>query len=255
MKICTESLTVDFGPIRALDRVSLQLYSGEVTVLAGPNGAGKSTLLGVLLGLIAPRRGEIRADGRLVAAPGRFAPVWFREQLGYLPEAVAFSENLSGRQVLRFFARARAVPFKRVEKTLDWLGLERAAGRRVGTYSRGMRQRLGLGVAVLTVPKLLVMDEPTGGLDQQGLSLLWEVFEEWRQAGRTIVISSHELSLIERRATKVHILVDGRLRASGTPAELRKLSGLPVKMRVGPGLDEVYEEILKEDECLASLPL
>ena len=255
MNICTDSLTVDFGPIRALDGVSLQLYSGEVAVLAGPNGAGKSTLLGVLLGLIAPQRGDIRVDGRLVAGPGRFAPVWFREQLGYLPEAVAFSENLSGRQVLRFFARARAVPFKRVEDTLDWLGLERAAGRRVGTYSRGMRQRLGMGVAVLTKPKLLIMDEPTGGLDQQGLSLLWEVFEEWKKEGRTIVISTHELSLIERRATQVHILVNGCLRASGTPAELRKLSRLPVEMRVGPGLDEVYEAILKEDECLVSLPL
>ena len=252
MKITTSSLVVEYGRLRALDRVSLRIYSGEVTVLTGPNGAGKSTLLGVLLGLIAPSQGEVRADDKLIAAPGHFAPVWFRRQIGFLPEAVAFSENMSGRQVLNFFARARAVPRTRVESVLGWLGLEKAASRRVGTYSRGMRQRLGLGVAVLTEPDVLVMDEPTGGLDQQGLSLLWEVFEQWKHAGRTVVISSHELSLIERRASKVHIFTEGELRASGTPTQLRVQSGLPKEMRVGPGLDEVYEAILRGEKCLVS---
>lgn len=246
MKITTDSLVVEYGKLRALDCVSLPIHSGEVTVLTGPNGAGKSTLLGVLLGLIAPTQGEVRVDERLIAAQGHFAPVWFRRQIGFLPEAVAFSENMTGRQVLSFFARARAVSKSRVEYVLGWLGLENAASRRVGTYSRGMRQRLGLGVAVLTEPDVLIMDEPTGGLDQQGLSLLWEVFAEWTHAGRTVIISSHELSLIERRASKIHIFTAGELRASGTPTQLRVQSGLPMEMRVGPGLDEVYEAILRE---------
>jgi Cu-processing system ATP-binding protein len=116
-----------------------------------------------------------------------------------------------------------------------------------------MRQRLGLGVALLTQPQLLVMDEPTGGLDQQGLALLWEVFDEWREMGRTVVICTHELALIERRATRVHVLVDGTLRASGTPADLRKQSGLEAVVRMGPGLDEIYEKIIGEESWDASL--
>jgi len=248
MDLCIDRLTVDFGSVLALENVSMDLHNGEVTVLAGPNGAGKSTLLSVLLGLIAPDRGQVRVNGRVAASAGRPSALWLREQLGYLPEAVAFSDNLSGRQVLRFFALARGVSSSRVEDMLERIGLSRAANRRVSTYSRGMRQRLGLGVAILHTPELLVLDEPTGGLDQQGLHLLWEVLEEWKSAGRLVAMSTHELALIERRATRVHVLVDGVLRASGTPAELRDKSGLPLEMRVGPGLDEVYEELIGAEE-------
>ncbi|MFT4627701.1 MAG: Cu-processing system ATP-binding protein [Myxococcota bacterium] len=245
MDVSVDRLVVDFGTVCALDGVSLDLRAGQVAVLAGPNGAGKSTLLSVLLGLIAPDRGEVRVNGRVVASKGRHAALWVREHLGYLPESVHFSENLSGRQVLRFFALARGIKFSQVEDTLDRIGLSRAAGRRVVTYSRGMRQRLGLGVAILSNPELLVLDEPTGGLDQQGLALLWEVLDEWRAAGRMVVMSSHELALVERRADRVHVLVDGKLRASGTPPELREQSGLPTEMRIGPGLDEVYDELVR----------
>ena len=248
MDVSIDRLTVDFGTVLALENVTMALHSGEVTVLAGPNGAGKSTLLSVLLGLLSPDRGEVRVNGRVAASPGKPSALWLREQLGYLPEAVAFSDNLSGRQVMRFFAMARGVAFAEAENMLERMGLARAAGRRVSTYSRGMRQRLGLGVAVLHRPELLVLDEPTGGLDQQGLHLLWEILEEWKAAGRLVVMSTHELALIERRASCVHVLVDGVLRASGTPNQLREQSGLPTEMRVGPGLDEVYEELIGAQE-------
>jgi len=244
MQLRVEQLTVRFGSVLALDGVSLQLAPGEVSVLAGPNGAGKSTLLAVLLGLVRPDQGRVVADGQVVANPSREAALSFRARLGYLPESVAFSDNLTGHQLLRFFARARGVDGTRIARMLDRVGLTAAAGRRVGGYSRGMRQRLGLAVALLSEPELLILDEPTGGLDQEGHAVLWDVLRAWRQAGRTVVLSTHELAAIERRADRVFVLVDGALRAAGTPEELRDESGLPVVIREGPGLDEVYDALI-----------
>ena len=225
-------LAVHYGPVKALRGVSLTLPPGTVSVLVGPNGAGKSTLMGALLGLVRPDGGRVLANGQEVAGPRRACTREFRARLGYLPEAAAFSENLSGRQVLRFFAWARGVGRGRIEETLERVGLSHAAGRRVGGYSRGMRQRLGLGVAILHAPDLLVLDEPTGGLDQQGLSVLWEVLREWQAAGRTVLLSTHEVALIERRADQMHVLLDGRLRASGAPAALRRDVRLPIRIRL-----------------------
>ena len=244
MDVRLEDLAVSFGTVDALAGVSLGLRQGEVSVFAGPNGAGKSTLLGVLLGLVRPTRGRVLANGQLVADPGRLATASFRAQVGYMPEAVAFSENLTGRQVLRFFARARGVDKARVSDVLRRVGLYEASNRRVGGYSRGMKQRLGLGVAILHAPEILVLDEPTGGLDQEGLGVLWGVLREWRDAGRVVVMSSHELALVERRASRMFVLNGGRLVASGTPDELRKRSGLQETVRLGPGLDEVYEALI-----------
>ena len=244
MDVVVEDLQVRFGTVRALGGVSMDFRPGEVSVLAGPDGAGKSTLMSVLLGLIRPDGGRVRADGRTVVDRGHAATLAFRERLGYLPEAVAFSENLTGRQTLRFFAMARGVEKNRVDRVLERVGLGHAASRSVSGYSRGMRQRLGLGVAILATPDLLILDEPTGGLDQEGITVLWEVLREWRSAGRSVVLSTHELATIERRADRLFVLVDGQVRAIGTPDELRTQSGLPPTVRQGPGLDEVYEALI-----------
>jgi Cu-processing system ATP-binding protein len=222
--IAMEGVSVRFGAVLALRGVDLQARAGEVVLLAGPNGAGKSTLLGVLLGLVRPDAGTLRWKGRATTANAEF-----RTHLGYMPEAVAFAGNASGRDVLTFFARARGVDTKRVPAVLAEVGLADAANRSVRGYSRGMRQRLGLAVAIVHEPELLVLDEPTGGLDQEGLSLLWRIFDRWRDAGRTIWVASHELGLVERRVDRVAVIRAGRLLAEGSPHALREQVGLRVK--------------------------
>jgi len=226
VKVQLRDVQVRFGSLLALGGVSVDLEPGKVTVLVGPNGAGKSTLMGVLLGLVRSDTGQVLVDG----VPHAALPRDEREKLGYLPEAVAFADSLSGRQVMRFFASARGVSRARADAVLARVGLAQAAGRAVRGYSRGMRQRLGLGVAILSEPALLVLDEPTGGLDQQGLTLLWEILAEWKQAGRTVLLSTHDLTLIERRADHICVLRDGLVRAQGSPEALRRDVGLPIRV-------------------------
>ena len=220
--LCARAVSVKLGRVQALDDVSIELSSGNATMLVGPNGAGKSTLIRVLLGLVRPDHAVFEVDGN----PAFVDQDWKR-RLGYLPEAVAFSENLQGRQVLRFFANARGIPRGRVDEVLERVGLAHAARRATRGYSRGMRQRLGLGVAILSQPELLILDEPTSGLDQEGLTILWSVIEEWQQSGRMVLASTHDLALMERRIDNVCVLQRGRVRAQGTSEDLRRSAGLP----------------------------
>lgn len=228
MRLEFDGVSVRFGAIRALDGVSFPVQPGEVTTLVGPNGAGKSTLIGVVTGLVRPDGGAMVCDGERL----RHSPLALRARLAYLPEAIAFSEGLSGRQVLQFFASARRTPRARIQLVLERIGLAAAADRAVREYSRGMRQRLGLGVALLPEAELLVLDEPTGGLDQEGLSVLWEVLTEARARGASVLLSTHDLALIERRTDQMVVLQAGQVRAIGSPERLRRESGLPVRIAV-----------------------
>jgi len=224
-EISLRDVSVRFGSVQALDGVDVALSAGEVLMLAGPNGAGKSTLLKVLLGLVRPTHGQLRVDGVVSGVDNDF-----KRRFGYLPEAVAFADNLSGREVLRFFARARGVARRRVDEVLEMVGLAHAARRATRGYSRGMRQRLGLGMAILHEPELLLLDEPTGGLDQEGLGLLWKILAQWRDAGRLVLMSSHDLTLLERRVDRLCVLQDGKVCASDTPDQLRVDAALPVRV-------------------------
>jgi len=233
-----EGVSVRFGKIAALSDVSVATDAGQVMMLAGPNGAGKSTLMRVLLGLVRPASGHLVVDGE----PAR-VDRHFKTSLGYLPEAVAFSDNLSGRQVLRFFAHARGVKRARVEACLTRVGLLSAAGRNVRGYSRGMRQRLGVAVAILTEPSLLVLDEPTGGLDQEGLDVLWSVLAEWQAEERLVIMATHDLTLVERRVDQVCVLDAGRRLALDSPAGLRRTVGLPLVVTFEVAHDRVDEVV------------
>jgi Cu-processing system ATP-binding protein len=238
-RLALQEVSVHFGKVEALRAASIIVDGGEVVALVGPNGAGKSTLLRVLLGLVRPDAGQLLVDGKKRVVDNRF-----KRELGYLPEAVAFAENLSGRQVLRFFASARGVPRQRVDKALSRVGLGHAAKRAVRGYSRGMRQRLGLAVAIVAEPHLLILDEPTGGLDQEGLSVLWSILSEWQEAGRLVLIASHDLTLLERRVNRLCLLDQGQVRAFDTPAALRSRAALPV--RVSYTLNEAERTTLVE---------
>jgi len=229
--VSARGVSVRFGALQALDAVDMTLRAGEPTMLVGPNGAGKSTLMRVLLGLVRPDAGELRIDGIAQTIDNDW-----KRRIGYLPEAVAFSDNLSGQQVLRFFAQARGIERAHVDEVLRRVGLYDARRRAVRGYSRGMRQRLGLGTAILASPDLLILDEPTGGLDQEGLAVLWSVLQEWRDAGKMVLIATHDLALVERRVDTVCILKGGKVVASGTSQELREAA--QIRHRVHFDVDE-----------------
>lgn len=231
-------VSVRFGSLQALDDVSLTIDAGRAVMLVGPNGAGKSTFIKVLLGLVRPDFAVFELDGKRAVIDNDW-----KRRIGYLPEAVAFSDNLSGFQLLRFFAQARGVPRGHIDTVLERVGLSHAGRRGIRGYSRGMRQRLGLGVAILSTPDFLVLDEPTAGLDQEGLSVLWSVIAEWRQAGRTVLASTHDLALMERKMDEICVLREGRVLAHGTAEDLRRSAKLPhrIWLEVGQAQDAKVE--------------
>jgi Cu-processing system ATP-binding protein len=219
--------------VKALRNVSFDLGPGRLNALVGHNGAGKTTLIKLMLGLIHAERGAVRVLSEDPAA-GQFSA---RRQLGYLPENVAFNAALTGRETLAFYARLKQIKPASAWPLLDRVGLMHAADRRVGTYSKGMRQRLGLAQALLGRPRVLLLDEPTTGLDPALRQTFYEILDELRDDGATVLISSHALTELEDRAEHVLIMNRGLLVAQGTLAELRSISQLPIRVSldIAPG--------------------
>jgi Cu-processing system ATP-binding protein len=216
----------NYRKVRALRGVSFDLVPGRLSALVGHNGAGKTTLIKLMLGLIHPDRGSIRVLDENPAA-GEFSA---RRLLGYLPENVAFNAALTGRETLTFYARLKQIRPSKAWILLDRVGLTAAADRRVGTYSKGMRQRLGLAQALLGQPRVLLLDEPTTGLDPALRQTFYEILTELRNDGATVLISSHALNELEDRAEHVLIMNRGQLVAQGTLTELRSISQLPIRI-------------------------
>ncbi|HLJ19794.1 MAG TPA: ABC transporter ATP-binding protein [Stellaceae bacterium] len=212
--------------VRALD---LALEPGECVALVGHNGAGKSTLIKMMLGLTQPSEGGIAVLGEDPSGPHASR---LRASMGFLPENVAFAPAMTGREVLDFYARLRRLPVAANGALLERVGLGEAARRRVGTYSKGMRQRLGLAQALLGAPRVLLLDEPTSGLDPISRQSFYELVRELRETGATVLLSSHALSEIEDRTDRIAVMSHGRLVACGTLSELRALAPLPVRIRV-----------------------
>lgn len=218
----------DFGPIRAVDAVSFDVARGEIFGLIGHNGAGKSTLFKMMLGLLAPSRGEIRLCGQPVHQAG-FREV--RRQIGYLPENLVLYDNLSGEETLAFFARLKGLrDIDACQGLLELVGLEGAAKRRVREYSKGMRQRLGFAQALLGGPQLLLLDEPTNGLDPQGIHDFYAVLDRARARGATVILTSHILAEIEQRVDRLALVRSGALAALGSVAELSAAIALPLRV-------------------------
>ncbi len=214
-----------YGSMTVLHDLNLNLGEGEVLGLFGHNGAGKTTSMKLILGLLAPSEGQVKVLGR---APN---DLQVRRQLGYLPENVTFYPQLSGRETLRHFARLKGAALGQVDELLEQVGLAHAADRRVKTYSKGMRQRLGLAQALLGEPRLLLLDEPTVGLDPIATQDLYQLIDRLRQRGTSIILCSHVLPGVEAHINRAAILAKGRLQAVGSLSQLRAEAGLPVRIR------------------------
>ncbi len=224
--VSVNGIVKSYRAVQALRDVSFDLRPGQLSALVGHNGAGKTTLIKLMLGLIRADRGAIRVLNEDPAA-GEFSA---RRQLGYLPENVAFNAALTGRETLAFYARLKQIKPAAAWPLLDRVGLMEAADRRVGTYSKGMRQRLGLAQALLGQPRVLLLDEPTTGLDPALRQTFYEILNELRDDGATVLISSHALNELEDCAQHVLIMNRGLLVAQGTLAELRSISQLPIRV-------------------------
>jgi len=210
-----------YGPVQAVDGLDLKVEEGEIYGLLGPNGSGKTTTILVLLGLTEPSSGEVRVVGY---NPTR-EPLKVKRQVGYLPENVGFYDDLTARENLRYIARLNGIPDrdskKRIEEVLKQVGLAEVADRPVRTYSRGMRQRLGIADVLVKQPRLAILDEPTTGIDPEGASQILDMIVRMRdERGMTILLSSHLLHQVQRVCDRVGIMHRGKLVAEGTVDEL-----------------------------------
>jgi ABC-2 type transport system ATP-binding protein len=213
--VSVKSLTKRYGEVTAVEDLTFSLEAGTVTGFLGPNGAGKTTTLRVLLGLAAPTAGEALVFGRRyrdLRQPSR--------NVGAVLESNDFHPGRSGRDHLLMLALAVGITRDRVAEVLSFVDLAAAADRRVGTYSLGMRQRLGLAGALLGDPKLLILDEPANGLDPVGVHWLRTFMRRFAERGGTVLVSSHVLAEISQTVDRVLIIFGGRLRAAGDIGEL-----------------------------------
>lgn len=209
-----ERFAKSYGRQVAVRDVTLEVGAGEVVALLGPNGSGKTTCLKAVAGLVHATSGRVLVDGRLASEPPA------RRGLSFLPQKVSFPDALTGREVVEFYRRLRGVPAPRTSEVLRFASLNGAASRAVATYSGGMVQRLGLAVAALPDTPALLLDEPTAALDPEGLAAFYALAEGRRRAGRTILFTSHHLGDVERLADRFAVLVEGRLVALLSAAEL-----------------------------------
>ena len=237
----TVGLTKRYGPITAVDGLSLRVAPGEIYGLLGPNGAGKTTTIMMLLGLTEPSAGQARVLG---LDPTRQA-LAVKRRVGYLPDAVGFYGRLTGRENLRYTAELNGLQPDAAKDTiavlLDQVGLADAADRPTSGYSRGMLQRLGIADALVKDPAVLILDEPTTAIDPAGvaemLALIRGLVDE---RGVGVLLSSHLLGQVERLCSRVGIFWSGRLLAEGTPEELRE------RAAGAPDLEAAYGQLVRD---------
>ena len=241
-----QNISKHYDQIRAVDSVSLEINEGEMLGLVGPNGSGKSTLLKIMLGILRPSSGKVLINGEELSEKG-----WkkFKGSIGYMPERVSFYDNLTGRETLQLFARIKGGRLGLENGLIQKILPEDVLKRKVGGYSKGMRQRLNLAQALLSQPDFLVLDEPTSGLDPVGTKEFYEFLEEERERKKlTVILSSHILAEIEDKTDRVAVMKNGSLKAIGSLQDL--YAGLEIPLRISIKIknkDEVLEGLLKKE--------
>ena len=239
----TKIFPVPFHPTRgvvAVKDLSLRIEPGEVYGLLGPNGSGKSTTLKIILGLVSPTRGRTEIfgrDSRLVES---------REAVGFLPENPYFYKYLSGAETLRFFGRLcgmkGATLKNRVNEMIDLVGLNKARDRRLGTYSKGMLQRIGLAQALIHDPRFVVLDEPTAGVDPAGSREIRDLIMDLKRRGITVLLSSHLLAQAQEICDRIGILADGVMVREGRLQELIAIEN-QTELVIADASDDLVQEI------------
>jgi ABC-2 type transport system ATP-binding protein len=244
----THSLTKRYGSgVLAVNSVDMSVRRGEVYGFLGPNGAGKTTTLRMLVGLIRPTSGTANVAGHTPGSPAGLA------RIGALIESPGFYPYMSGRENLEVVADLASVGQKRVDEVLDMVELTSRARRKFGTYSTGMKQRLGVAGALLKDPDLLILDEPSNGLDPQGMAEMRKLIKDIAQGGRTVLLSSHLLGEVEQICDRVGVISGGRLVIQSTVQDLLGEKGVLVRAqpsdRAGEVLTRMFgpEAVVRED--------
>ena len=242
----THGLTKRYGSgVLAVNSVDMSVRRGEVYGFLGPNGAGKTTTLRMLVGLIRPTAGTATVAGHTPGDPKGLA------RIGSLIESPGFYPYLSGRENLRVVADLARVSQKRVDEVLDIVELTSRAGRKFGTYSTGMKQRLGVAAALLKDPELLILDEPTNGLDPQGMAEMRKLIKDIGQGERTVLLSSHLLGEVEQICDRVGVISNGKLVRQSTVQELLGEEGVLVRAQPIDRAREILTAMLGR-EAIAS---
>ncbi len=236
-------LVKTFNGFRAVDNISFKVRSGEIFGFLGPNGAGKTTTIKSILGLIHANSGEITIKGINIRNNEKEA----KKFVGYLPERVAFYDNLTALQNLSFYAEMKNASKEECKALIVEFGLEDAMDKKVGKFSKGMTQRLGMARAVLGNPPILILDEPSGGLDPRGVKLIRDKIQKMRDKGTTIFLSSHILSEVQAVCDRVGIIDKGVLVAEDTVSKLRERLNLKPKLtlELEKMTDKIAESVKK----------
>jgi ABC-2 type transport system ATP-binding protein len=233
-----DALTKTYGGFTAVDHVTFSAESGRVTGFLGPNGAGKSTSMRMMVGLTRPLAGHVTIYDRAFAElpnPGR--------EVGVMLDASAQHAGRTGREILTLAQQTMALPTDRVPEMVERVGLtETAAERRVGTYSLGMRQRLGIAVALIGAPSVLILDEPANGLDPAGIRWMRDLLRAFADEGGTVLLSSHLLHEVEMIADDIVMIGRGRIVSQGPKAELLRTAGTIVRARDTEALERALRD-------------
>ncbi len=243
----TQNLTKRYGEIVAVDNLNLKIRAGEVFGILGPNGSGKTTTILMLLGLTEPTAGSARVLG---FDPMR-QPLEVKSRVGYLPDQVGFYDDLTARENLAYTAKlnglSRPVAQRRIADALERMGLADVADRRVGTFSRGMRQRLGVAEILLKHPQVIILDEPTLGLDPEAAREFLQIIRAFKEEKITVLLSSHLLHQVQAVCDRVGLFSHGKMVLEGTVPELaRQVLGGAYRVHVravGPDLTQALHKV------------